>query len=528
MISVIIPAYNAEETLGACLEALESQTVPRKRYEILVVDDGSRDRTAEIAASHDVRLIRQANAGPAAARNRGAKEGQGELLLFTDADCAPAPDWIERMADAFSDPEVVGAKGTYQTRQRALVARFVQLEYERKYARMRHRDQIDFVDTYSAAYRRDVFLANDGFEARFSTSSVEDQEFSFRLARKGYRLVFVPEAVVVHVHDANPSEYWRRKFNIGYWKALLLRWHPERAVRDSHTPQVLKVQILLAGLLCLSVLVAPFWRDALLGSTSLLALFLLSTVPFVARAMRLDPPVAVAVPPLLLVRSLALGLGLAAGFLRFRGEDTTRRAPIGGTSRAVKRAVDIVGGLMGVILSAPLLTVLAAAIKLDSPGPIFFVQERAGENGRPFRMVKLRTMVEGAAEMPVADGDEESSLLAPKSPCDPRITRVGGVLRRASLDELPQLWNVLKGDMSLVGPRPEELDVVRRYDDWHRQRLAVKPGLTGPMQVSGRADLGLDERVRLELDYIENYSPWRDLAILARTVVVVVRGQGAY
>jgi lipopolysaccharide/colanic/teichoic acid biosynthesis glycosyltransferase len=105
---------------------------------------------------------------------------------------------------------------------------------------------------------------------------------------------------------------------------------------------------------------------------------------------------------------------------------------------------------------------------------------------------------------------------------------VGRFLRRASLDELPQLWNVLKGQMSLVGPRPEELCIVRGYDDWHRQRLAVKPGLTGPMQVGGRADLSLDERVRLELEYIENYSLWRDLSILARTVVAVVKGRGAY
>jgi GT2 family glycosyltransferase len=232
---------------------------------------------------------------------------------------------MERMADAFTDPRVVGAKGTYRTHQKALVARFVQLEYEGKYARMRHRDQIDFVDTYSAAYRRDVFLVNDGFEARFPTSSVEDQEFSFRLARKGYRLVFVPEAVVYHIHDTTTGEYWRRKFGIGHWKALLLRWHPERAVRDSHTPQVLKLQILLAGLLCLSLLVALIRREALLGSAALLVFFLLSTVPFVIRAVRRDAPVASAAPFLLLVRALALGLGLATGFVRFCWADTARQ-----------------------------------------------------------------------------------------------------------------------------------------------------------------------------------------------------------
>jgi lipopolysaccharide/colanic/teichoic acid biosynthesis glycosyltransferase len=110
---------------------------------------------------------------------------------------------------------------------------------------------------------------------------------------------------------------------------------------------------------------------------------------------------------------------------------------------------------------------------------------------------------------------------------DPRRTRVGRVLRRWSLDELPQFWNVLKGEMSLVGPRPEEVRVVAHYSDWHRRRLAVKPGITGPMQVNGRGDLSLDERVRMEVDYIEHYSLWRDLRLLAQTLPAVVEGKGA-
>ena len=117
---------------------------------------------------------------------------------------------------------------------------------------------------------------------------------------------------------------------------------------------------------------------------------------------------------------------------------------------------------------------------------------------------------------------------AVKLPHDPRITRLGRWLRRWSIDELPQLWNVLRGEMSLVGPRPEEPRIVALYNDWHRQRLGVKPGLTGPMQVNGRGQLSLDERVRLELDYIENYSIWCDVEILLRSIPVVISGQGAY
>jgi exopolysaccharide biosynthesis polyprenyl glycosylphosphotransferase len=229
------------------------------------------------------------------------------------------------------------------------------------------------------------------------------------------------------------------------------------------------------------------------------------------------------------MRALALGSGLVVGALHFMHHPGLQEPPISGLNRVMKRALDVVGSLIGLAIAAPLLPVVAAAIKLDSPGPVFFSQERVGENGVPFRCLKLRTMVEGAQDM-LEQLAELDALPSPafKHRRDPRVTRVGRFLRRTSIDELPQLWNVLKGEMSLVGPRPEEAPVVRLYDDWHRRRLAVKPGITGPMQVSGRADLDLDERVRLELEYIDDYSLWRDLTLLARTVTAVISGRGAY
>jgi glycosyltransferase involved in cell wall biosynthesis/uncharacterized membrane protein YbhN (UPF0104 family) len=315
-ISVVIPAYNSADTLPACLQALQAQTFPSDRYEIIVVDDGSTDRTAEIAQQHGVKLIHQPNAGPAAARNRAAQAARGEILLFTDADCEPFPDWIERMLEPFHNPQVMGAKGVYRTRQRELVARFVQLEYEDRYARMSRYDHIDFVDTYSAAYRRDLFVANGGFDVRFPTASVEDQEFSFRLARQGHRLVFVPQGTVYHRHDTTLGEYWQRKFRIGYWKALLLQWHPDRAVRDSHTPQILKVQMGLAGvgavLILGGVVVKELWVAGLLTWAMLLA----SGLPFMIKLLRRDPPVVLIAPLMLFVRAWALGLGLVWGVAR--------------------------------------------------------------------------------------------------------------------------------------------------------------------------------------------------------------------
>ncbi|MCX6023686.1 MAG: sugar transferase [Chloroflexi bacterium] len=208
-----------------------------------------------------------------------------------------------------------------------------------------------------------------------------------------------------------------------------------------------------------------------------------------------------------------------------------REPAIVGLDRAVKRALDLLGATVGLLLFGP--TVMAAAalaIKLDaSGGPVLFVQERMGENGRPFRIVKFRTMIPDAeAHLSEVLGRSALHGAAFKIRDDPRVTHVGRFLRRTSIDELPQLFNVLWGDMSLVGPRPEELRVVRQYSAWHHKRLMVKPGLTGPMQINGRGDLPLDDRVKLELAYIENYSVLTDLLILLKTVPVVISGKGSY
>jgi exopolysaccharide biosynthesis polyprenyl glycosylphosphotransferase len=195
----------------------------------------------------------------------------------------------------------------------------------------------------------------------------------------------------------------------------------------------------------------------------------------------------------------------------------------------LKRAFDVLVSGVALLALSPLFPIIALAIRLDSPGSVFFAQRRAGMRGRPFRMLKFRTMRMGAEQ-------ELSGLLLfddlsdPmfKLRSDPRITRVGRVLRRFSLDEIPQLINVLRGDMSIVGPRPEQVELVDRYRPEHRFRLHVKPGVTGPMQVFGRGDLTFSERLAVELDYVENVSLARDLRILAQTLPTVLRGNGAY
>jgi exopolysaccharide biosynthesis polyprenyl glycosylphosphotransferase len=214
------------------------------------------------------------------------------------------------------------------------------------------------------------------------------------------------------------------------------------------------------------------------------------------------------------------------------------RPELGLGERVSKRLEDLVVGTLATLVTLPLLPFIALAIKLDSPGPVFYSHERVGKHGKMFRMYKFRSMTD--------DAHEDSATLArklseaaedftdPRS--DPRLmgkpvwrmTKVGKFLRMTSLDELPQLFNILKGDMSLVGPRPPMAEEVASYEEWHKKRLAVSPGLTGIWQVSGRSDLPFDEMVWLDCAYVDSWSLWLDFTILLRTIPAVLSRRGAY
>lgn len=197
---------------------------------------------------------------------------------------------------------------------------------------------------------------------------------------------------------------------------------------------------------------------------------------------------------------------------------------------ALKRLVDIVVSIIGLLFLLPLLLIIAIAIKIDSRGPVIFSQTRAGLGGKPFRMFKFRTMVADAdkIKMELQHLNESGDIRLFKIKNDPRVTRVGKWLRKLSLDELPQLINVIRGDMSLVGPRPFFTSDLEAYEDEHFERLWVVPGITGLWQVSGRSDiLDFEEVVALDRKYIREWNIWKDLKILARTVPAAI-GRGAY
>jgi exopolysaccharide biosynthesis polyprenyl glycosylphosphotransferase len=209
---------------------------------------------------------------------------------------------------------------------------------------------------------------------------------------------------------------------------------------------------------------------------------------------------------------------------------TIQSGPQDGWQLFAKRLIDIVASTVLLLVLAPLFIAVVLFIKWDSPGPVFFGQERVGFNKRRFRMLKFRTMINGSDQQQCSlEHLNEAQGPVFKIKNDPRITRVGAFLRRYSIDELPQLVNVLKGEMSLVGPRPLPVRDVERIDtQWHKRRFSIKPGITCLWQVNGRSNIGFNEWVRMDLDYIDTWSLGLDLLILVKTIPAVFRGPGAY
>jgi exopolysaccharide biosynthesis polyprenyl glycosylphosphotransferase len=209
---------------------------------------------------------------------------------------------------------------------------------------------------------------------------------------------------------------------------------------------------------------------------------------------------------------------------------TVQSGPADSWQLLMKRVIDITGSAALLLALAPLFAIVALFIKFDSPGPIFFAQERVGYNKRRFKVLKFRTMVvkaEKQQHMLEHLNEVEGPVFKIKK--DPRITRFGVLLRRFSIDELPQLFNVFKGEMSLVGPRPLPVRDVERIDiQWHKRRFSIKPGITCLWQVNGRSNIGFNEWVRMDLDYIDKWSLGLDLLILMKTIPAVFRGPGAY
>ena len=526
-ISLVIPAYNSSRTIGNCLAMLQRQTYPPELFEVIVVDDGSSDNTAEIARSKRAKVLVQSNQGAAVARNLGAKEARGELILFTDSDCAPQEDWIERMVEPFTDPEIVGAKGFYKTRQRETIARFAQVEYDVKCDMLKKDRYIDFVDTYSAAYRRDIFLKVGGFDAIYTTASGEDSELSYKLALMGHKMVAAPDAFVFHQHPDTLFRYLKKKYRNAYWRVVTWKKYPSKMIKDSHTPNSYKVEIMLSPLLLFTAFVSFIWQPFLWVTVLLLMLFLLNEATFLKAVARTDARLLPLAPFYLYLRGLAVAAGVGAkvveGLLGKLSREWIHSQRIG------KRIMDVVLAALLILLSLPLWLIAALAIRLEDYGPVFYRRRVLGKDGIQLDAFKFRTMTVNADEVlrhnPELRCEFEKNF---KIENDPRITRVGWLLRKTTIDEFPQLLNVLRGQMSLVGPRMISPAELSKYGEHAQKLLSVKPGMAGPWVAAGRQKIPYEQRVDMDLDYIDHWSMWLDIKILIKTAIAVIAMRGAY
>lgn len=315
--SIIIPVFNAEKTIKDTLRALEKQEgIARKDFEVIAVDDGSTDKTIQMARKfRNVKLLKQKHKGPAAARNLGARKAKGDVIVFTDSDCVPESNWLKEMLEPFKDKEIIGVQGAYKTKQKSLIARFGQAEIEERYDKMLNFRFVDWIGTYSGAYRKKEFLKAGGFDESFPIASGEDPDLSFRMAKKGKKLVFNPKAIVYHRHPESLWKYLKVKFFRAFYRIRLYGKHKEKIIADSYTTPTLKIKIALFYLIVLGFMLGFFGFVFQVLTALMILLFALTLVPATWHALKRDLVIGLIAPVILTLRTVAFALGLAAGMI---------------------------------------------------------------------------------------------------------------------------------------------------------------------------------------------------------------------
>ncbi len=325
LISIIIPAYNAEKTIGKTIEALLKQNYPKKKYEIIIIDDGSKDNTCSVVSKYPVKMVKIKHSGPAKARNFGAKKSKGNIIIFTDADCVPSKNWIKNMVEPFKTPDIVGVSGTYKTsNSNKFMAKFSGYEIEQRHEKMKKQKYIDFIGTFSAAYKKDVFAKFGGFDTKFKTSSGEDPELSFRIAKAGLKMIFQPKAFVYHPHPDTLWRYLKQKYQRAVWRNLLY-WskHKEKILSaDSYTSKLLLPQIFISGLILLItfglfIFYHNFILSILLFFVSFFVIALLFNLDFINFLRKKEKKIVLLSPCILFLRNLVVVFGVLDGVFRY-------------------------------------------------------------------------------------------------------------------------------------------------------------------------------------------------------------------
>jgi cellulose synthase/poly-beta-1,6-N-acetylglucosamine synthase-like glycosyltransferase len=302
MISVIVPMRDEEEHLERCLRALSKQSIPREEYEILAVDDGSRDQSAAVARAAGALVISQQPSGPSASRNNGVRHARGEVVVLFDADCLAPANWIEELTRPIVTGSADVTVGRYETDQKSAIARLIQLELNQRYRRMSRRPETDFVNSGASAFRRQILLDHP-FDESYRTAGIEDVDLSFRLAQQRFRMLFLPELAVRHSHPTRLRDLLKRKFIYASRAWALYRKYPRKLLRDASTPQKRRLQVVFLGL---AVVCAPF--SLLLTAVCMVAWGILS-LPFIAAAFRESISLGLVAPGFVLAVTAAFVLG---------------------------------------------------------------------------------------------------------------------------------------------------------------------------------------------------------------------------
>ncbi len=323
-VTVIIPVYNGMSTLPECLDSLKALDYPGA-LEFIIVDDGSTDQTAEYCESRSVKVIKQKNRGPGVARNTGAREAKGDYLIFTDADCVVDPDFVTELIRPLIGTDIIGSQGQFYSLQKNLVARFIQHEILERVERLKSSEYTDWIATYAACYRKDVFLENGGFSDIYSS---EDVELSFRLAGKGYKMVMAPKARCQHRNYENFFKFLRFKYKRAYWTIWLYKRFPERIVHDRLTPSTRKTMMLMMAAAAAFLILGCWYRFCLYIGFFWAALLIASTVPFALKVLRRGDFIMALLSPLFLIaRTASYIVGFIKGLTDYwRGVRTVKRS----------------------------------------------------------------------------------------------------------------------------------------------------------------------------------------------------------
>jgi lipopolysaccharide/colanic/teichoic acid biosynthesis glycosyltransferase/glycosyltransferase involved in cell wall biosynthesis len=535
LVSVVMPVRNEATLIKRCLEAVLAQDYPCERMEVIVADGVSTDGTNQIVQSFQTRhpalkLIKNPGKIVPTGLNLAIAQSHGEVIVRVDGHCEIAGDYVRRCVEHLLNDGVDGVGGPLETIGETSLAKVIAIAMSSVFgvggAAFRTKtNQTMLTDTVAfPAYWRSIIERAGSFDEELVRN--QDDEYNYRLRKMGAKILLAADVRCRYYSRSSLRSLARQYFQYGYWKVRVLQKHSGQMQPRQFVPPLFVGACLLLLVLWPLAPLAGYFLGAVVGSYAIA-----NVTASLLSSRRNDYTALPLMPVVFATLHISYGLGFLTGLVSFwkhwRGSATpSEPVSLLTVKTGMARWFEVALSALGLTVSLPLLILGAVAIVLTSPGSIIFRQQRVGRHGRLFVLYKLRTMTlvhEGPQV--TARGDE-------------RITRIGRILRRTKVDELPELWNVLKGDMSLVGPRPEVPRYVDLGDDRWGIVLKSRPGITDPVTIRLRDEEALLAEVkgdredfyvkRLQpfklqgyIDYLNQRSWWSDLKVLCRTIVVV-------